>query len=282
MKDDLLAILFMCEIRLTPMEPIGNLSWREYYSRERVSRKDEIDQRISHWWDREDQMVENVFMNGGLLSFPHTYLDASMLPMIRTVRALLKTGKKRVIALGVMHGVSNFEPVLEFSLDTFRYIFKETSNIVGARPPELEEIFLPMRPKGEGVILDRLRDQVNDVKEIKDRLDKDTAIVITGDLSHYGAPYGTKDIIDEPSQMIKDQIMKCFDLIYRQRDLEGYYDLSLKCGNDQWAVATAASSLFEGELETKVFSLDLSDYSEVFQVPPPCYVASVFYGMLPE
>ncbi|MGA1820811.1 MAG: hypothetical protein ACMUHU_07385, partial [Thermoplasmatota archaeon] len=241
-----------------------------------------IDRMISEWSGREDPSVEKFLMQGGMLSFPHTYLDASLGPIVRTVWALLKTGKKRVIALGVMHGLNDFDPSKEFSLDNFRYVLKRSGELYGYDAPELEEVFLPMRPRGEGTDQERSKEQAEDVRYLKKGLDIGSALVMTGDLAHYGAPYGTRDMIEDPADLIKGQILDCLELIYSRKDPGTYYERSIECGNDQWAVATAASSLFDEELDHEVFSLDLADYSDVFQVPPPCLVASVFYGVWPK
>ncbi|MBN1539675.1 MAG: hypothetical protein JW939_05975 [Candidatus Thermoplasmatota archaeon] len=264
------------------MEPIGDCSWKEYYSRQREENAGHIDDKIMEWWQTEDPRVEKVLSSGGFLSFPHTYLGTSLEPTVRTVRAIYRTGKKKVIALGVMHGVSGYDPQSEFSLDTFRYVLRTTGALLDLEVPELIEIFLPKRARGEKGKLERIREQIDDTTYLHDLISQDTAIVLTGDLAHYGKFYGTKETVDAPKDLIRDSINNGLQLIYGYRDDLSFLEHSLSWGNDQWAVAIPAASLLKGDLAWNVFSMELSDYKQVLQTPPPCFVASVLYGVWPK
>lgn len=112
--------------------------WKEYYARERAQKHDIIVEecRRAHTTiiDRE---VADVLQHGGICSFPHTRLEDSLEAIIRIVGALYKTGKRKVIALGVLHNAGEDREKKEFSLDGFEHIAKMYAEINGTEPLEM-------------------------------------------------------------------------------------------------------------------------------------------------
>ncbi|MBN1389156.1 MAG: hypothetical protein JXA22_00780 [Candidatus Thermoplasmatota archaeon] len=263
------------------MEAIGDLTWREYYSRERVERSEYIDEMIRKWWKTEDEEVEDILSSGGFLSFPHTLLRTSLEPVIRTVRAIYRTGKKRVIAFGVMHAIQGWDPKEEFSLDTFKYVLDRTASIIGGERPELVELFLPRGPRGDKGDKERMQEQIDDSAFLGKMISDDTAVVLTGDLMHYGDFYERTGYTDGKDDKLEKMIEKGLELIFSVRDKDLYFQNSRSCGNDQWASVVAITTLIPDDLAYRIFSMEFSDYSPVFQTSPPCLVASVMYGAWP-
>ena len=188
------------------MESLGGRSWKEYYSREREMNKDLIDAELLKWWEMDDPVVDDIFEKGGALSFPHTFLSASMIPIIRTVRGILRSGKKNILALGVMHGVSGFDPVSEFSLDGFEYLLDRAGDILNIDIPDITKTYLPSdtidRDKPDQ-IFDSIKKEVQKFESGYSKMD---SIVLTGDLVHYGKLYGSKVIEDEQEVVIQSSI----------------------------------------------------------------------------
>ena len=54
---------------------------------------------------------------------------------------------------------------------------------------------------------------------------------------------------------------------------------SRKSRSDQVLVGIAINTILPEDLDYKIFSYTLSDYSDILQVPKPTVVASVFYGV---
>ncbi len=263
------------------MEKLGDRSWKSYYRAERESRKEELVRRMEEQWTQEDEEVTIFLKEGGLLSFPHTYLDQSMEPLLRTVKAIYSSNKRKVVALGVLHNsikVTGIED--EFCLDGFKYMLDLAAERFGLPAIEVEELFItrdkdldPMDIRG---IIDRL---VARGKMIGSELGPDTALVITGDLSHYGHGYQTEDIVRDPSSLIVEQWSLSLDLLYKKKDMTSFIPQARMCMNDQVFVGIAASAALGDDLEYKVFSQGLADYSSVLETERPTVVASVFYGV---
>ena len=181
-----------------------------------------------------------------------------------------------------MHRVSNYDPGLEFSLDGLRYILERAKEVLKVEIPILEERFLPDEPvdiKDPHMIIDQYEKKAN---QLEDHFTRDTALILTGDLVHYGTFYGTEEIKEDPDETIHAMIMKGLELVYKDHDYSGFFEHSLHVMNDQWGPAIVASMLLGNDLQYRIISEELSDYSDVLQDVRPCLVASVFYGVHPR
>jgi hypothetical protein len=264
------------------MEILGDGSWKDYYSGERERSISTIDEKILELWEKEDPVVDDVMKSNGILSFPHTCLSSSMIPLIRTVRSILKTGKKKIIAFGVMHGISGFDPINEFSLDGFRFILHRTGEILGMEVPDTVEYFLPPSRVDPERPVRIIEDLSGFVDASIPSLDPQTAIVLTGDLSHYGPFYGTEKMEGSPERSILSWIERGLELVFLEKDYRQYLEHSFTVKNDQWAPAIAASMLLPDNLSFEMISCELTDYSFILGTDPPCLVASVFYKVIPR
>ena len=73
----------------------GTLSWKGFYKNERSENAGIISNRIDQLMKIEDSEVLEVVNRGGILSFPHTILEGSLDPVIRTARAVMESKKDR-------------------------------------------------------------------------------------------------------------------------------------------------------------------------------------------
>lgn len=264
------------------MESLGERSWRQYYSQEREVNRNLIDTEIKKWWDKEDPFIDDIVHRGGVLSFPHTYIRSSLIPTIRVVRSILRSDSKKVLALGVMHNTSGYDPNEEFSLDSFKYILNRSAYVLDMRKPEINDIYLPEGPldiKRPEKIVESIQERV---QQLSSNMGINTSIVLTGDLIHYGNGYGSDMKLDISEKKAMDLIEQGLELLYSKKEFIGYLQHSVKSMNDQWGPAIAACMLLDNDLTYQVISHELSDYSAVLQVDPPCLVASVLYGVYPH
>lgn len=263
------------------MEPIGERSWKQYYEDERTSRRKELEDRMRQAWDREDPEVLNVLQKGGALSFPHSYIDTSFDPLLRTVRAIHRSGKKRVLAIGVMHYIGDEIP-LEFSLDGFRFAMDMARDLFLTDEIPIREAFffrddIPLSDT-EGIV-DYI---VAKGRRTEPQPDDETAIVITGDLCHYGHAYGIEDTVPEYESLIKKNVERSLELLYGRRDPIAYMEHARASHNDQAYPAMALFGMLKGDLEYRIIDFGIADYSKVLDKPEPSVVASVFYGVNPK
>lgn len=262
------------------MEPIGERSWKQYYEDERTSRRKELEDRMRQAWDQDDPEVLKVLQKGGALSFPHSYLDTSFDALLRTVRAIHRSGKKKVLAIGVMHYIGDEIP-LEFSLDGFRFVMDLARDLFSTDEIPVREAFffrdeVPLSDT-EGIV----NYIVGKGKRTEPQPDDETAIVMTGDLSHYGHAYGMEDTVPEYESLMKKNVERSLELLYRKKDPIAFMEHARASHNDQAYPALALSGMLKGDLEYRIFDFGISDYSNVLEKPEPSVVASVFYGVNP-
>jgi len=166
----------------------------------------------------------------------------------------------------------------EFSLDTFRAVLRAAADALGRRP-------LPVCPLFVGMTRDPVSSSFSAADGLADWLrayaDPSTAIVATGDLVHYGTAYGGTWIDGNPvspdalGRALRPWVDRLFRTALVDRDWEGAYALSReKLGNDQREMLAALSSYLGAGAGASIFAFDLSDYSEILKVAPPCVVAS--------
>lgn len=256
----------------------GTFSWKGFYNNERKLKAEEISRRIEELKDSKDPEVLKVIEKGGVLSFPHTVLDGSLDPVIRIAKALIDSKKDKVIALAVVH-YGNHGPSDEFSLDTFLYVMDEMKKRFGLDLPEVEALYPPDDKSPYKDLDDRMNRSIGDAEKIKDRIDGSTAIVITGDLCHYGNFYKRTSEMEDYRKQIDIWVEESMDLLYHKGDYLKYLGEVRKSGNDQFNLAIMVKHLLGKDLDYKFFQKKITDYSKILDEPPPVLVASYFYGV---
>lgn len=264
--------------------------WKEYYARERAQKRGEIETAVRERGRAPlDGEVADVLNRGGILSFPHTRLEDSLDAIIRIVDGLYKTGKRKVIALGVLHNSGEDRERKEFSLDGFEHIARMYAKVNGAEPLEIEKIYPPLKEEGKPDV--QTLEAAGEA--LREKVDSRTAVVMTGDLVHYGhaylrggeagyelAPKEDEIDVENHEKIMNTWIDEGLELVYHKKDYEAFLGKHKPVAlNDQGRVAIMASSFLGDRLEYKIFYRKLSDYSDVLNAKKPTVVASVFYGV---
>ncbi|MGA1822088.1 MAG: hypothetical protein ACMUIG_06145 [Thermoplasmatota archaeon] len=259
----------------------GEMEWKRYYREERVSRREEIKRRLEEYLSSDDPPVDRILGSGGALSFPHTHLDHSMIPVVRTVAGILRGGYGQIIALGVFHRMSEWDVKQEFSLDGFLDILDLAVEISGCSNPDVSSVYLPRKREIVNDIEGTVSDLMDLGKEIARGLNENTALVMTGDLVHYGYGYGFEDPLEDPTDLINRWVREELDDVYLGKDYISYLPKSSSRMSDHGYVAVAASAILGPDLRYEIISSENADYSRILQVPSPTLVASVLYGVYP-
>lgn len=267
--------------------------WKEYYALERAQKRGEIETAVRERGRAPlDDEVADVLNRGGILSFPHTRLEDSLDALIRIVDGLYKTGKRKVIALGVLHNSGEDREQKEFSLDGFEHIAKMYAEANGTEPLEIEKVYPPPKDNGNPDV--QTLEAAGEA--LRGKVGSDTAVVMTGDLVHYGHAYlrggesgyelaPKEDEIDAENheKIINAWIDEGLELVYHKKDYGTFLNKHKpRALNDQGRVAIMASAFLGDGLEYKLFYRKLSDYSSVLDAKKPTVVASVFYGVQPK
>jgi hypothetical protein len=166
----------------------------------------------------------------------------------------------------------------EFSLDTFHAILRAAADALG-RPP------LPVLSVYVGMTRDPVSGSFGTAEAVADWMracvDPSTAVVATGDLIHYGAAYGGAWAPGNPvtrnalEQALRPDVERALAAAFGSRDWDAAYRLSReRLGNDQREMLAVLSSHLGPRASASLLSFDLSDYSEILDVAPPCVVAS--------
>jgi len=177
----------------------------------------------------------------------------------------------------------------EFSLDTFLALMRRAADLRGVPPLPVLPIFVgPTRDPIDGsfAVAGRLAEWIRSVSAIDG---VPTAIVTTGDLVHFGTPYG--DLDADPSRSAEDlevqfrfQVDRVLAAALTARDWDLAYRLSNDVlRNDQREILAVISEIL-GPAEHRVVHFELSDYARILDSPRPCYVASALavYDRLPQ
>jgi hypothetical protein len=261
---------------------VAMFAWKEYYAAERLSRHDQIITIAKKHWQQSEvpKNITDVIQSGGILSFPHTFLDDSMMPLMHSIGAIYKAKRSKVLAIGVLHGKKE----QEFSLDGLVYVAKLYAEANNLMPLSFTEIYRQISVKD---IAQRDRDirlLIRKGGSLKNELDSDTAVVMTGDLVHYGYGYGDQSPqqLDSLPDILQSRITELLGVIYHKRDSLLFIEKSLAVKNDQIAPAIIVNALFNSPLDYSIFSFMLSDYSPILKSASPTVVASVHYGVYPQ
>lgn len=126
--------------------------------------------------------------------------------------------------------------------------------------------------------------------EIAGLRDGKTAIVITGDLVHYGTTYSEQGEMDGKPTTIAELesyflplVEQVFRLITKEKDyLTAFNLLNKTLHNDQRFLLPVVGELLGNDAGFEIMEFHLSDYAPIWQVSPPCVVASSVVTLTPR
>jgi len=171
----------------------------------------------------------------------------------------------------------------EFSLDTFCALLRLGSDVFG-RPP------IPVEPIFVGMTRDPVSGSFAEARRlaawVRGRIEPATALVATGDVVHYGTPYGPLDrgLLTDPTTLeraFEFDVRKTLSLALEAGDLEQAYRRSRDVlRSDQRELLPVVAAHLGVGASFEIVSFELSDYAGILSVDPPCLVASAFltYG----
>jgi len=168
----------------------------------------------------------------------------------------------------------------EFSLDTFCALVKRAAALRDVRPPAILRLFVgPTRHPIDGsfAVAERLAAWVGSVVAADGR---PAAIVTTGDLVHYGTAYGDPEA--DPAERLaamesrfRRTVERLLEAGLVDGDWAGAHRLASDVlRSDQRAILPVVSAIL-GPARARILHFELSDYSGILGVSPPCRVASV-------
>ncbi len=261
------------------MKKIEGQTWKDYYLSEREDHQEEIRSMMIAQWERADPDVVEVLRKGGALSVPHTMLHTSMVPLMRTVKAVYGAGKHKVLAVGLIHNKGGTSSE-EFCLDGIRYFLGMAKEVLDLPGVEFETVYAERDMAIDANDLEAIVENVESFgRDLKERIGPDTAVVMTGDMVHYGYGYSMTDVLDDPTELIRGNVERALDLLYTNNDPLGWLKHSREIKNDQIFVGIAVKAALGKGLKHRIFSSEISDYSDVLSARKPTVVASVFYGV---
>jgi len=172
----------------------------------------------------------------------------------------------------------------EFSLDTFCALLRLGAEVFARPPIPLEPVFVGMTRDPVSGRFDEARRLAAWVRGV--RAERSTAVVATGDLVHYGTPYGPLDRApdDDPAALERafaSDVRQTLARALETGDLDGAYRRSRAVlRSDQRELLPVIAGCLGAEAPFEILSFELSDYAAILAVDPPCLVAStlVIYG----
>lgn len=263
------------------------IDWKEYYAKERLLSKDKIIANAQEHWHADNSValdMAKIVRRGGITSFPHTFLADSMLPLMNVIKSMYLAGKRNVIALGVLHGISADAESLEFSLDGLVEIAKLYADVNRLESLSITKSYHP--PLEPSLVRSKIfLDLTLEIScEINKAIKSDAAVVMTGDIVHYGWGYGTTSPMataDGLQETLRGQVLECLNALYCDGNVDLFIERSYSLKNDQIGAAILANMLLPHPVAYKVFSFSLSDYVPILQSQSPTVVASICYGVFP-
>ncbi|MFW3146666.1 MAG: hypothetical protein ACMUIE_07630 [Thermoplasmatota archaeon] len=257
------------------------MDWKEFYSRERRLRHIEIFEEVRSRLKENDPEADAMLNQGGLLSFPHTFLDHSMVPVVRTVCAVKRKRGETIVGLGPLHFVNIGSYDDEFCLDLLEHVVNVSNEIDPEVHLDLKKVVLPINYAEEKTIEETLERCRKETEVVRDMMIDGSIMALTGDLVHYGHGYGMVIDVADVEQQYMEWVREQLDLAYVKKDHYALRDKAFKVLNDQTRPMIVASTILGEHLEYKIFSHCLSDYSLILDTEAPTYVASIFYGVHP-
>ena len=259
--------------------------------------------------DAQQWDLAPALKQGGAIIFPHTLIRTIGAYTAAAVLACLKSGAKRVIAIGVLHSldrahlvearmkarrgedVSNdacrgiFGPHFpgdqtwraEYSLESFSFLWDYAiKKMKIENPPELILAY--------PCIANQEPDSLPGVDQLKSYL-PDSVVVATVDFCHHGVayPFSIKPIIpisDAAKKFAVDIIEQGFKIIEKP-DFSVFNDYCYKTVCDGTDVFQVLIHLL-GPLKSRIVDIKLVDVSHLYENDPsPSWVAATLIEMLP-
>jgi hypothetical protein len=244
--------------------------------------------------------------DGGAVLFPHIGIEMGGHLVAAAVHACLDSGAKRVLALGVLHALTEEleqarvrvaaggdpereaswgiqgpglergdEWEREFSLDHFQFLWKREIERRGCSEPEL----ILRYPYLAGGRPDRLPG----IEELHG-LVRDVVVVATGDLFHHGIGYGDPpehalDPGEGGLELGRREIEKGLALL-QNGDYRGYNRHAVEAKSDARDVGQVLRHLL-GPLHGRILELSWEDMSRQYKAPAPTWVAGALIAFRP-
>ncbi len=167
----------------------------------------------------------------------------------------------------------------EYSLDTFLALLALYDIKHDVPAPEVVLVYIGMTRDP----LDGSFDTARDLAALLDNLrDTGTAFVATGDVTHYGTGYTPDDLLrgrpSDPQQLrdlLEAEVREALGLVIHDRDhARAFPILDRQLNNDQRYLLPVISELLGPESHAQILDFQLSDYTAINHVPPPCFVTS--------
>ncbi|NIA03441.1 MAG: hypothetical protein GWP12_02755 [Nitrospirae bacterium] len=179
------------------------------------------------------------------------------------------------------HAIRTDDSLLEgeFCLDYFLSILRLAADRLGREP-------LAVIPIYSGASFDPTSGSFALATEVASEIakldDGKTAFVITGDLVHYGTNYskpeemhGKPTTIAGLKQYFLPLVEQSLHEITKTKNYQAAFDLLNKTlHNDQRFLLPVVGELLRGDASFEIIEFHLSDYAPIWQVDPPCAVAS--------
>jgi len=245
---------------------------------------------------------------GGAVLFPHASIGVCGHQIAAAVHAVLDAGARRVLALGVLHGLTEAlaaararvaaggDPALEagwgiqgpgcagaedwrreFSLDHFVWLLEAECTRRGVAPPALDLRY----PFLAGDAPERLPGFVELAAAARE---PGTVIVATGDLCHHGRGYGeSAEMALAPAAgglaLARRSIGEGLDLLARG-DHAAYQAHCVRTKSDARDVGQVLRALI-GPFTWELLDLVADDMTEPYQAPAPTWVAGALVTLIP-
>jgi hypothetical protein len=236
----------------------------------------------------------------GALVFPHTHLASSGELVAAVARAVIRSGRSEVLALGVLHGAREQDRELvhaaragearalgllrgvhgpglpgehaaeEFSLDGFTALVEAAARAEGRPVPRL----LLRYP----FLVGETPHDLPGLPELRAALERGAALVATADPIHHGAGYGTPPgerlAREDPStaELARASVERGLELLARH-DFAGFLRHAAAERSDFRDPGVVLATLLGESLEARVLALDLADYASTLEAEAPTWVA---------
>jgi predicted class III extradiol MEMO1 family dioxygenase len=284
------------------MKTLTALEWKRFYADERRELGDAaIDKLLAD--------APSLELHGGLI-FPHTRLRATGLMTARAAKAVVESGAERVLALGVLHGgrEQDAELVLrakagdeaaldlarrvhgpsapkdgglwteEFSLDNFTYFVHRAAALNGKRPPEIVQRY-PFLTGADPLSLPGM-------DELFELVRQGVPVIATADMIHHGVGYGTAseealgERDAETTAIARSWMEEGLEAL-AQKDYTRFLENAERVKSDFRHSGPVLRAVF-GDLDWRLFDLQLVDYSDVLNASAPTWVASAMIELVPN
>ena len=248
-----------------------------------------------------------VLEGGGAVVFPHVSLEVCGHHTAAAVHACLDSGADRVLALGVLHALTDeleqarvrvanggdpstedswgiqgpqlpgrTDWTREFSLSNFLFLWHEETTRRGIEVPELTLRYPYLAGGRPG--------DLPGIEELE-RIGRDAVIVATADPFHHGIGYG--DSVDETLapgggglELARRRIEEGLALL-SDGDYWGYNRHCVDAKSDARDVGQVLRYLL-GPVSGRVLDLVADDMSGSYDAPPPTWVAGALMELVPD